>query len=69
MNVTNLPTNIFTVSNTISAANRLTQTDDTPLGDGDYTLLMWSPAMTAFVGDGATGHFGTDTKLSGLVIK
>jgi len=69
MNVTGLPTTTFSVSNAISSANVYGSTQDTPLGDTPYTLVMWSTSMTAFYGDGGTGNVPNSDKLGGLVIK
>lgn len=69
MNVTNLPTNTFSVSNTIAEANVLDGTTDTPLGDAKYLLLMWSSSVTAFSGDGAGSHIGAADRLGGLCLK
>jgi hypothetical protein len=51
MNVTNLPTNTFSVSNSIADAAYLDSSASTePLGTREYTLIMWCPVMTAFNG-------------------
>jgi len=42
MNVTNLPTTTFSVSNAVSSANIFGETGDVPLGSTPYTLVMWS---------------------------
>jgi len=69
MNVTNLPTNCFSVSNTIAEANRYTSADNEPLGSSKYTLIMWSSSMTAFRGSGASGDIPQSDKLGGMVVK
>ena len=70
MNVTNLPTNTFSVSNTFAETSvHGSAGSDTPLGKEDYLLLMWSPTMTAFYGDGAQGSFSQSEKLGGFVIE
>lgn len=69
MNVTNLPTNCFSVSNTLSEANRYSSDHDEPLGTSKYTLIMWSSSMTAFRGDGALGNLTESDKLGGMVVK
>lgn len=51
MNVCNLPTNTFSVSNTFADGNHYGEVDDSPLGTASYTLIMWSSSMTAFFGD------------------
>lgn len=67
MNVTNLPTNTFAISNTFATSGVVGSADDHRLGTSPYTLLMWSPAMTAFRGSGSS--IPTTDKLGGLVIK
>lgn len=72
MNVVNLPTNIFTVSNSFAdcynfAAGAFT-TSAAPIGTSDYTVLMWSNSMTAFKGDGIGANIPTTVKLGGMVM-
>jgi len=69
MNVTNLPTNTFSVSNTLSEANVYGSTTDSKLGSADYTLLMWCSSATAFFGDGKPGSIPSTDKLGGFVVK
>ena len=69
MNVTNLPTNCFSVSNTIAEANRYTSANNEPLGTSKYTLIMWSSSMTAFRGDGTNKNIPESDKLGGMVVK
>lgn len=69
MNVTNLPTNCFSVSNSLAEANRYTQPDNEPLGTSKYTIIMFSSSMTAFSGDGQPGNHSQTDKLGGMVVK
>jgi len=56
MNVSNLPTNTFSVSNAINEATPILAgipgTVSEELGNRTYTIIMWSTSMTAFTGDG-----------------
>lgn len=70
MNVTNLPTTTFSVSNSLASANVYGEVDnETPLGATPYTIVMWSSSMTAFYGDGGLGNVSNQDKLGGLVVK
>jgi hypothetical protein len=70
MNVTTLPTNTFSVSNSTATGDVFNrQGDDQPLGTTTYTLMMWCPSLTAFYGSGATYSVPTTDKLGGFVIK
>lgn len=69
MNVSNLPTTCFTVSNSFSDANVYGDFDQSPLGTSDYTLLMWSSSMTAFSGENTAGQIPATDRLGGLVMK
>lgn len=73
MNVTNLPTNTFSVSNTIGEADCLGPENYLPLGTKNYTIIMWCSAMTAFNGSGTDVmgdyHIPSTDKLGGMVIK
>lgn len=69
MNVTNLPTNTFNVSNALETANILGNTTDDPLGVAPYQLIMWCSSLTAFYGSGGAGQVPSTDKLGGFVIK
>lgn len=70
MNVTNLPTTTFSISQSIEGCNIYGETSDTqPLGTEPYLLVMWCPSMTAFQGPGGSGHIPTTEKLGGFAIK
>lgn len=69
MNVTNLPTTTFSVSQTVSDANVYGSAPVVPLGSAPYTIIMWCPSMTAFLGPGGAGGIPTVDKIGGMVIK
>jgi len=69
MNVTNLPTNCFSVSNSFSEADVYLSNRQYPLGVKKYVLMMFCPSMTAFRGDGKNGRISESDKLGGLVIR
>jgi len=70
MNVTNLPTNTFSVSSSIDEACYINDEPGTtvPLGTHPYTILFWCPSMTAFSGPGGLNNIPTSDKLGGLTI-
>lgn len=71
MNKVNLPTNIFSVSNSHSSCyvfDGAYGTTAVPLGTKDYTVIMWSSSMTAFKGDGYAANIPQSDKLGGMVM-
>lgn len=68
MNVTNLPTTTFSVSNAFTQAVTPGGNYLNSLGDTSFTLLMWCPSMTAFTGEDAYGKISASNKLGGFAI-
>lgn len=67
MNVTNLATSTFSVSNTFDQAHIINNLPAySPLGQASYTLLMWCPSATAFTGDGVGGNISASDRLGGF---
>lgn len=73
MNVTNLPTTTFSVSNTIATANIYGDVPvDANLGTTDYCVLMWMPIATSINGfemGGDRPSIPSSDKLGGFSIK
>jgi hypothetical protein len=70
MNVTNLATNTFSVSNSFAKCNTYGEAGTDPIGTYEYTLIMWCSSMTAFGGlDHTPTSIPPADKLGGLVIK
>lgn len=70
MNVTNLATNTFSVSNSFAKCNIYGEADTDFIGTSEYTLIMWCSSMTAFGGiDHTPTSIPPSDKLGGLVIK
>jgi hypothetical protein len=71
MNRIDLPTNIFSVSNSHASChvfNGLFSVNEVPLGQSDYTVVMWSSSMTAFRGDGYPTNIPETDKLGGMIM-
>jgi len=77
MDVTALPTQVFSVSNALGSAHTMSSIEDEnnqslPLGTKDYTLIMWCPSTTARHGidsqKGSINYISPSSRLGGMVV-
>lgn len=76
MNVTQVPTMTFSVTNTLESCYMVDIDTSTgtstftiqPIGTAPYLFLFWIPAATAYHGPGGGGYISTSDKLGGLSV-
>ena len=68
MTILPLPTGTFKTSIAIANCYSTATASSVPLGTNTYTVLMFCPSLSSYLGPGTVGYLGATTRVSGMLV-